>query len=98
MGFMTKLKCQESLQQETQDLLKRSITEEAVASVWKKFESALSQLDEESQFVFHQFLEGTSKDDLAKKFQMSSAQMNEWLSQIKRRVTQSLRHTSKVRQ
>lgn len=86
------------LRQDVEQLLKGSVAEEAVNEVWKRFENALAELDEESQLMFADFLAGTNAATLAEKRGLECAEVESWIKQIKRQVNEKLRQTCKVRQ
>ena len=86
------------LRADVEQLLKKSVAEEATAKVWERFEQALSQLDENSQAIFSDFLSGHNYETLAKQRGLKRTEVEEWIKQIRRQINEALRQTCKVRQ
>lgn len=84
--------------EEVSELVERSVAAEAAAKVWQRFEAALEELDEQSQEIFAEFLNGTSVATLAQQRGLEPSAMQDWIKQIKRQLNEKLRQTAKVKQ
>jgi hypothetical protein len=87
----------QDLNEEVEQLAQECITSEASSEVWKRFESALSQLDAESLGLLTQHLKGSSIQSLSRQKNLSEAQIQAWVTKTKQELIELLRRNSQVK-
>ena len=83
---------------DVEELLEKSVVEEAVHAVSSRFDEALNSLDAESFSLIQKFFDGQSLEALAREKNVSRAEIESWVAQIKLKLTQQLRDKCKVKQ
>lgn len=83
---------------DVEELLEKAVIEEVSEAVWKTFEKALSQLDEQNRDLLERYLGGTSTKVLSKETGLKESELQECLTRIKRQLQHSIRKDLRVRQ
>lgn len=86
------------LRSDVEDLVTQSLTEEANAAVWTRFERCLEKLDPPSLELFRDFLDGRSMRELGEARQIDEKSVSDWIHRIRRDLFQCLRGDCKVPQ
>ncbi len=84
--------------EDVEELLEKTVLEEATQAVWKAFEQTLQKLDEESLRLLEEHFEGATVQDLSQKYSLSANQVETWLTKAKQEVGEGIRRESTVRQ
>ena len=91
-------KVNEHWHRDVEDLLEKSVVEEAVDSISKHFDTAMDSLDKASADLIRRFFDGASLEMLAHEEQLQRKEVEVWVAQIKLKLTQHLREKCKVKQ
>jgi len=83
---------------DVEELLEKAIVEEVGEAVWRTFEKAFSQLDEENRNLLEKHLSGTPNKQLSMETGLGEEELKKCLVQIKRQLQQSIRKDLRVRQ
>ena len=86
------------LEQDVEELVEKSVVEEAVQKVFVQLDEALRSLDTQSEALVREFLEGVSVSELARHHDISEEKAQQWLTGAKRSLAQELPSRCKVKQ
>lgn len=82
---------------DVEDLLEKSVFEEAAEAVFKAFDASLSTLDKESKELIESYFDGKTIKQLSEMHKLSESEVSKWLEQIKRQLNQNIRKEHSVR-
>ena len=88
----------DSWKQDVEELLEKSVVEDAVAKVFAKLEAALDGLDEETRDLLARYFEGTGVEALSEEKGLSPEEVQRWIDRGKRELNNHLRSRCAVRQ
>jgi len=88
----------DDLRNEVEPLVESAVTEEAIAEVQKRFETALIRLSPESRGLLERYFAGASAETISRDSSLPLNAVREWLSQAKRELMGHLRVQNKARQ
>lgn len=86
------------LEQDVEELVQKTVVEEAVEKVFAQLEEALRSLDSQSESLIREFLNGVTVSELARHHDISEEKAEQWLAGAKRSIAQELRSRCKVKQ
>lgn len=82
---------------EVKMLLRELYQEEAIAEVWKRFDKAISSMDDEARSLLVHYFNG-QLDRYQLERGLTKEEVKEWLSQVKKKLFEKLRRDCDVRQ
>ena len=85
------------LKKDVRLLALQSLLAEGSQKVWKQFEKALEQMDADSVYLLRQYFSGITVAVLSQKRKVTETQMNGWISQAKRELTQRMKNGYQVK-
>lgn len=88
----------DSWKQDVEELLERSVVEDAVARVLGKLDEALESLDDETRDLLSRFFDGTDVKTLSEEKGVSQQEIQAWIQRGKRELNQHIRSRCAVRQ
>ena len=87
----------QDLTDEVEQLVQECIVAETSSEVWKRFETALGQLDAESLALLTSHLKGSSIQSLSRQKNLSEAQIQAWVTKTKQELMELLRRNARVK-
>lgn len=84
-------------QKDVKQLVKKVTVEEATQEVWKRFEKALLEMDEQSLVIFLQYLSGTPLGELSKKNHVEPHVLAQMVNHNKRELVRALKSQMRVK-
>jgi DNA-directed RNA polymerase specialized sigma24 family protein len=91
-------KQREELVEDVESLVESSTLQEAAEKVWQKFEESLAGLDQDSIYLLRQHFDGKPITELARSRGLPEAEVQAWLTRVKRQVRDGLRRNFTIRQ
>src|SRR4051812_30653249 len=88
----------DSWKQDVEELLEKSVVEDAFSRVLSKLDEAMDSLDEDSRELLGRFFEGTNLETLCREKGVSKQEMELWIQRAKRDLNQHLRSRCAVKQ
>ena len=88
----------DELTRDVEELVEKSTAEEAIAAVWKTFDQALADLDDDSRQLLNEYFGGTTIEEMCRSRGVAEAEMKACLDRSKRELIKRLRSDCPVRQ